>query len=129
MKNDKDKVKRSIKRGRPNKRNKTNKRPKNKSKQKVGNRPGDKRRSRKKSIQKGGALLPAIGVGLIATSVAAAAYKGFRLINKIKDIQKKLQNNLPTIPSTIKEELECNIFLRSDNIETFSKLRDLKDNF
>ena len=30
-------------------------------------------------------LLPAIGVGLIATSVAAAAYKGFRLVNKIKD--------------------------------------------
>ena len=45
-----------------------------------------KRRSKKKSIQKGGAgLIPAVGVGLIATSVAAAAYKGFRLINKIKD--------------------------------------------
>ena len=51
------------------------------------------------------------------------------LKNKIIEIQKKLQNNLPTIPSTIKEELECNIFLRSENIETFSKLRDLKDNF
>jgi len=51
------------------------------------------------------------------------------LINKIEKIEKKLQDNLPTIPSTIKEELECNIFLRSDNVETFSKLRDLKDNF
>ena len=48
---------------------------------------------------------------------------------KIKDIDEKLKNNLPTIPSTIKEELECNIFLRSDAEETFSKLRDLKDNF
>ena len=44
-----------------------------------------KKKSKKKSIQKGGGLLPAIGVGLIATSVAAAAYKGFRLVNKIKD--------------------------------------------
>ena len=41
----------------------------------------------------------------------------------------ELQEKLPTIPSTIKEELECNIFLRSDNVKTFSKLRDLKDNF
>jgi len=40
-----------------------------------------------------------------------------------------LKNGLPTIPSTIKDELECNIFLRSNNVETFSKLRDLKDNF
>ena len=48
---------------------------------------------------------------------------------KIKDIDEKLKNNLPTIPSTIKEELECNIFLRSSTEENFSKLRDLKDNF
>ena len=48
---------------------------------------------------------------------------------KIEEIKKRSQNNLPTIPSTIKDELECNIFLRSDNIENFSKLRDLKDNF
>ena len=65
------------------------------------------------------------------------------LKNKIINIKKNLKNNLPTIPSTIKDELECNIFLRSDNLdiktklnfnnysslETFSKLRDLKDNF
>jgi hydroxyacylglutathione hydrolase len=48
---------------------------------------------------------------------------------KIKIIDKKLENNLPTIPSTIREELDCNIFLRSNKVETFSKLRDLKDNF
>ncbi len=51
------------------------------------------------------------------------------LKNKIIEITKKLQNNLPTIPTTIKEELECNVFLRADNLKTFSKLRDLKDNF
>ena len=48
---------------------------------------------------------------------------------KINDIELKLKSGLPTIPSTIKDELECNIFLRSNNIESFSKLRDLKDNF
>ena len=48
---------------------------------------------------------------------------------KSSDIKIKLKAGLSTIPSTIKEELECNIFLRSNNLETFSKLRDLKDNF
>ena len=47
----------------------------------------------------------------------------------IHGIDAKLKDGLPTIPSTIKDELECNIFLRSSNLETFSKLRDLKDNF
>ena len=51
------------------------------------------------------------------------------LKNKINDIKIKLKSNLSTIPSTIKDELECNIFLKSHNVETFSKLRDLKDNF
>ena len=51
------------------------------------------------------------------------------LKTKINDIKIKLKNGLPTIPSTIKDELGCNIFLRSSNLETFSKLRDLKDNF
>ena len=53
------------------------------------------------------------------------------------------KKKIPTIPSTINDELKSNIFLRSDNKEiktnlginnstsltTFSKLRDLKDNF
>ena len=51
------------------------------------------------------------------------------LKNKINDIKVKLKSGLPTIPSTIKDELECNIFLRSPNVKTFSKLRALKDNF
>ena len=51
------------------------------------------------------------------------------LKTKIHRIDEKLKSGLPTVPSTIKDELECNIFLRSDNLETFSKLRDLKDNF
>ena len=51
------------------------------------------------------------------------------LKTKIDIIDEKLKSGLPTIPSTIKDELECNIFLRSNNVKTFSKLRDLKDNF
>jgi len=51
------------------------------------------------------------------------------LIKKIRSIKKKLEKGFPTVPSTIKEELDCNIFLRSKDVESFSKLRDLKDNF
>ena len=51
------------------------------------------------------------------------------LITKIHSINAKLKSGQPTIPSTIRDELECNIFLRSSSVETFSKLRDLKDNF
>jgi hydroxyacylglutathione hydrolase len=59
------------------------------------------------------------------------AYDGNNKNLKAKsiDIKIKLKSGLPTIPSTIKDELKCNIFLRSNNVKTFSKLRDLKDNF
>ena len=51
------------------------------------------------------------------------------LQKKIEKIEKQLKDGIPTIPSTLKEELECNIFLRAKDVESFSKLRDLKDNF
>jgi len=51
------------------------------------------------------------------------------LQNKITKIKEKLKNNNPSIPSILKDEKECNIFLRAKNVESFSKLRDLKDNF
>ena len=51
------------------------------------------------------------------------------LKKKILEIKHKVEKNLPTIPSTIKEELTYNIFLRAKNLKDFSKLRDLKDNF
>ena len=51
------------------------------------------------------------------------------LQNKILEIAKKHEKAQPTIPSTLKDEIECNIFLRAKNVESFSKLRDLKDNF
>ena len=51
------------------------------------------------------------------------------LEKKILQIKNKIEKNLPTIPSTLREELTCNIFLRAKNLKDFSKLRDLKDNF
>jgi len=51
------------------------------------------------------------------------------LKKKVENINKKITSGLPTVPSTIKEELDCNIFLRTKDLESFSKLRDLKDNF
>ena len=53
------------------------------------------------------------------------------------------RSNLPTIPSLLKDELNCNPFLRTDdvnislyfknkrnnNLEIFTKLRNLKDKF
>ena len=51
------------------------------------------------------------------------------LKKKIEDIKRKINNGLPTIPTTLKDEIECNIFLRANDLESFSKLRDLKDNF
>ena len=51
------------------------------------------------------------------------------LKKKILEIKHKVEKNLPTIPSTLKEELTYNIFLKAKNLEDFSKLRDLKDNF
>ena len=65
------------------------------------------------------------------------------LKEKAIDIQKKLNSNLPTIPTILGQEIKTNIFLRcndpeiklalglkdSSEIEVFSKLRDLKDSF
>ncbi len=55
--------------------------------------------------------------------------ENLNLKKKIENINKKITNGLPTVPSTIKEELDCNIFLRTKDLKSFSKLRDLKDNF
>ena len=52
-----------------------------------------------------------------------------RLQKKINEIKNKVNNNIPTVPSTIDDEIACNIFLRTKTLDEFSKLRDLKDNF
>jgi hydroxyacylglutathione hydrolase len=55
--------------------------------------------------------------------------KNMKLKEKIVKIKKKLEKNLPTVPTMLGEEMECNIFLKAEDIKSFSKLRDLKDNF
>ena len=51
------------------------------------------------------------------------------LKNKITKIKEKLENGLPTVPTILEDEIQCNIFLKAKDVQTFSKLRDLKDNF
>ena len=60
---------------------KMNKKSKRKSKM---NRKNNKRKTITKR-QKGGSLLGAIGIGLAATAVTAAAYKGYRMVSKLND--------------------------------------------
>ena len=69
--------------------------------------------------------------------------KNNKLEDRIKNADSKTQKNLPTIPITLGEELETNIFLRCENkeiknklkmnnaskLEVFTKLRNLKDQF
>ena len=52
-----------------------------------------------------------------------------QLKNMIIKIKEKIHNGLPTIPTTLENEIKCNIFLKAKDVESFSKLRDLKDNF
>ena len=69
--------------------------------------------------------------------------KNSSLKEKSIEINSKLEKNLPTIPTTLGEELKTNIFLRCNDSdlkkalnlkdapdqEIFTKLRDLKDSF
>ena len=52
-----------------------------------------------------------------------------KLKSKITKIKEKLENGLPTVPTILDDEIQCNIFLKAKDLQTFSKLRDLKDNF
>ena len=66
-----------------------------------------------------------------------------KLGNRIEDAKNKIQKKLPTLPITLGEEIETNIFLRCDDkkiknnlkmdngskLEVFTKLRNLKDKF
>ena len=55
--------------------------------------------------------------------------KNLHLINKIKKIKYRVEKGLPTVPTILDDEIQCNIFLKAKDIKSFSKLRDLKDNF
>ena len=60
---------------------------------------------------------------------AAYDVNNLQLQKKISKIKEKLANGLPTVPTILNDEIQCNIFLKAKDVETFSKLRDLKDNF
>ncbi len=65
------------------------------------------------------------------------------LIEKFEKIKKLRSQNLPTVPSSLEDEIKTNIFLRCDQKElkiklnmqnqedfkVFQKVRDLKDSF
>ena len=65
------------------------------------------------------------------------------LKKKFEQIKKLRSNDLPTLPTTLEEELKSNIFLRCDqnnlkiklnmknqeDLKVFRKVRDLKDSF
>ena len=55
--------------------------------------------------------------------------KNLNLKKKIIEIEDKVRKGLPPIPSILKDDSKCNIFLKAKDLESFSKLRDLKDNF
>ena len=69
--------------------------------------------------------------------------KNSDLIKQFEKIKNLRSNNLPTIPTSLEEELKFNIFLRCDqkdlktklnmeneeDLEVFKKVRDLKDSF
>jgi len=52
-----------------------------------------------------------------------------QLKNMIKNIKEKINRGQPTIPTILDDEIKCNIFLKAKDVSSFSKLRDLKDNF
>ena len=55
--------------------------------------------------------------------------KNLKLKRKIAQIKKRLESGLPTVPTILRDEIDCNIFLKAKDIKSFSKLRDLKDIF
>ena len=55
--------------------------------------------------------------------------ENLQLKRKIKKIKARVESGLPTVPTILEDEIQCNIFLKADDLKTFSKLRDLKDDF
>ena len=48
---------------------------------------------------------------------------------RLKLVQNKLQQGLPSLPSTISEERKTNLFLKAKNVEELAMLRRHKDNW
>ena len=55
--------------------------------------------------------------------------KNISIIERLKLIQNKLQKGMSSLPSTLLEERETNLFLRAENVEQFTMLREHKDSW
>ena len=55
--------------------------------------------------------------------------KDISILERLKIVQDKRHNGLPSLPSTISEERKTNLFLRAKNVEEFTMLRRHKDNW
>ncbi len=79
-----------------------------------------------------GDTLFSLGCGRIFEGTYEQMYNSLK---KIKSLPKDTEiycgheYTLQNSNSTLADELECNIFLKAKDLESFSKLRDLKDNF
>ena len=51
------------------------------------------------------------------------------IIERLRLVQKKRQEGLPSLPSTISEERKTNLFLRAKNVKELTMLRRHKDNW
>ncbi len=51
------------------------------------------------------------------------------IIERLKLIQNKLKKGMSSLPSTLSEERETNLFLRAENLEKFTMLRSHKDSW
>lgn len=50
------------------------------------------------------------------------------IINRLEQVRTLRNENKPTIPTTLAEEKKTNVFMRANDVATFKKYRDLKDN-
>ena len=55
--------------------------------------------------------------------------KNISIIKRLKLIQNKLQKGISSLPSTLSEERETNLFLRAQSVEQFAMLRKHKDSW
>ena len=51
------------------------------------------------------------------------------IIERLRHVQNKLRQGLPSLPSTISEERKTNLFLNAKNVEELTILRRHKDNW
>ena len=63
-------------------------------------------------------------------SWASSLYpKDIAIKKRLDDVTQKRENGILSLPSTLTEERETNLFLRAKNAQEFSRLRQHKDNW